>query len=214
MRLFNCLYKVSRQSQATQAFKILSKSLFFSTPQISNKYSIQVSSVWSRKMQLHNQPLNQTFLSCPVLGSRVLLECLCFQVPIPKFLLLMVATHAASSSLTVTVREHFPSNQMQELWRELKGMVMSHIPKKEGKGRGRERSSLNLGIYLLKHRKEHASRHHFGRNPSTQGCGASLPARICLKLHKSLLPLSLTHRSELRSALHCQPKCISGLMKV
>lgn len=29
MRLFNCLYKVSRQSQATQAFKILSKSLFF-----------------------------------------------------------------------------------------------------------------------------------------------------------------------------------------
>lgn len=128
------------------------------------------------------------------------------------------STHAASSPLNVNAREHFPSNQTQEPWRELKGMVMSHIPKKEGKGRGRERErrgrSLNLGIYLLKRRKEHTSRHHVGRNPSAQGCGASLPARICLKLHKSLLPLSLAHRSELRSALHCQPKCISGLMKV
>lgn len=61
-------------------------------------------------------------------------------------------------------------------------MVISHIPKQGGEGEGRERKgkSLNLAIYLLKHRKEHTSRHHAGRNPSSQGCGALLPARISL----------------------------------
>lgn len=130
-------------------------------------------------MQLHNQSFNQTFLSYPALGSRVLLECPCWQVPIPEFLLLMVATHPSSSP-----PQHYcqktPSLQPNART-ELKGMVISHIPKKEGKARGRERKmSLNLGIYLLKHRKEHTSRHHSGRNPSSQGCGALLPARISL----------------------------------
>lgn len=34
---------------------------------------------------------------------------------------------------------HLPFNQMPEPGRELKGMVILHIPKKEGKGGGRER---------------------------------------------------------------------------
>lgn len=40
-------------------------------------------------------------------------------------------------------------------------------------------------------------------------CGAS----ICLKLHRSFLPLSHAHTSALKITLNCQPKRISGLMK-
>lgn len=98
-------------------------------------------------MQLHNQPLNQTFLSCPVLGSRVLLECLCFQVPIPKFLLLMVATHAASSSLTVTVREHSLQPNARAMERtERHGYVTHSKERRQGK---REREKQFKFRYLL-----------------------------------------------------------------
>lgn len=85
------------------------------------------------------------------------------------------------------------------------GVVISPFQKERRQGR-RERESLNVGIYLLKHSKEHTSRHQAGTNPSSQGWGALLPARISLPAAPAEPCPPLTHNSsELRSALHCQP---------
>ena len=74
-----------------------------------------------------------------------------------------------------------------------------HIQKKESKGRRREKEEVFKFRYLLTEtQKKHIYRHHVGRNPSSQGCGALLPASICLKLHRSFLPLSHAHRSVLK----------------
>lgn len=158
-------------------------------------------------MQLHSQPYNQTFLSWPALGSRVSLECICCQVLIPKFLLLMVAPHAASvSPQHHCQRTHSP----QPNARELQG-----IPKQEGKGGGREGrgKSLNLDIYLLKHRKEHTSRHHCWQKSQQSGLWSFASSKDFFAW-SSTGAFSPSHRSELRSALHCQPQCISALMQV
>lgn len=170
-------------------------------------------------MKRYNQLFKQTSLFYSVLGSRnlsqrVLLEYLHFQVPIPKLLLLKVATDATSSPPNTAVREYLPFNKIQAQVSEQRETAVFHIQKKEGKRRREKGKVFKFRYLLTETQKKHTYRHHVGRNPSSQGCGALLPASICLKLHKSFLPLSHAHRSVLKITLNCQPKCMSGLMKV
>lgn len=104
--------------------------------------------------------------------------------------------------LNITVREYLPFNQMQEQVKWT-GTAISCTQKKEGKGGRREKGEAFKFRYLLTEtQKKHTYRHHVGRNPSSQGCGALLPASICLKRHRSFLPLSHAQkRTEDRSEL-------------
>lgn len=108
----------------------------------------------------------------------------------------------------------FPSTKYKRKWSEPRETAVFHIQKKEGKGRREKGEVFKFRYLLTETQKKHTYRHHVGRNPSSQGCGALLPASVCLKLRKSFLPLSHAHRSVLKIALNCQPKCMSGLMKV
>lgn len=163
-------------------------------------------------MQLHNQLFKQT--SLPVLGSRNLSQRVYWSICAIKFPFPNFCFWRWLLTQLLPRQHHSPSTKCKSKWSKQRETAVFHIQKKEGREGEKRGKCLNSGIYLLKHRKTHTYRHHVGRNPSSQGCRALLPASICLKLHRSFLPLSRAHRSVLKIALNCQPKCISGLMKV
>lgn len=103
----------------------------------------------------YNQLFKQTSLSYSVLGSRnlsqrVLPECLLYQVPMPKLLLLKVATDVISSPPPPTSLSEntFPSTKCKSKLSEQRKTAVFHIQKKEGNGR-REKGEVFKFRYLL-----------------------------------------------------------------
>lgn len=118
--------------------------------------------------------------------------CLCYQVPTPKLLLLKVAADATSSPQPHGKRTPPPQSNARATEENRGKELSSTLRRKKAREGGERRGKcLNLGIYLLKHRKNTHTAPRWQK--SQQSELRSFASSQCLSRASQELSPSLTH---------------------